>query len=144
MFTGIMCEPPTDNPACGITWKMCIRERWDPDWPYDIVAKGCHMWPVRGRAYVMLVTFIPLSGLLLIRIFTTLSDMNDSLLTAPTHRNACFILWWWIKRWLIINNYYYDIFTSIYDCLLECSSFRLHLYSCIINMVKLCKINYWK
>jgi hypothetical protein len=38
----------------------CAVGRWDPDLPYSIVANGCHMWPVRGRTYVVLVKFIPL------------------------------------------------------------------------------------
>jgi hypothetical protein len=37
-----------------------------------------------------LVWFIPLQGLLLIQMSMTLSDMSDSLFTAPTHRNACY------------------------------------------------------
>jgi hypothetical protein len=91
MFIGVVYGPPTDSPVCVITWKMCTRERWDPDRPYDVVSKGCHMWPIHESAYVMLVRFIPLQGLLLIRIFAIVSDVNDSLFTAPTRRNACFI-----------------------------------------------------
>jgi hypothetical protein len=49
MFTEIVYGPPMDSSVCGITWKTCTTERWDPDQPYDIIAKGCHMWPVRGR-----------------------------------------------------------------------------------------------
>jgi hypothetical protein len=45
--------------------------------------KGCHTWPIRGRAYVVLVRFIPLQGWLLIWISIILSDMSDSLFTAP-------------------------------------------------------------
>jgi hypothetical protein len=30
-------------------------ERWDQDRPYDIAAKGCHMWHVCGHVYVMLI-----------------------------------------------------------------------------------------
>jgi hypothetical protein len=60
MSTRIVYGPPMDSPSCGITWKTCTRERWDPNWPYGIIEKGCHTWPVRGRAYVMLVRFIPL------------------------------------------------------------------------------------
>jgi hypothetical protein len=92
MSIGIVYGPPMNSLVCGIVWKMCTRERWDLDRPYDIVAKGCHMWPVRGRVYVVLVRFIPLKGWLLIWISTTLSDMSDSLFTAPTHRNACLLL----------------------------------------------------
>jgi hypothetical protein len=51
--------PPTDISVCGIIWKMCTKEMCDPDQPYDVV-KGCHMWPVRGCAYVVLVRFIPM------------------------------------------------------------------------------------
>jgi hypothetical protein len=110
MSTRIVYGAPTDSPACGITWKTCTRERWDLDRPYGIVAKGCHMWPVRGRAYVVLVRFIPLQDWLLIRISVTLSDMSDSLFTAPTRRNACLLLWWWL-RWLINDDEhdYYDV-----------------------------------
>jgi hypothetical protein len=100
MSIGIVYGPPTDSPACGIVWKTCTKERWDSDWPYDIIAKGCHTWSVYGRAYVVLVRFIPLQSWLLIRISATLSDMSDGLFTAPTHRNACLLLWGWL-RWLI-------------------------------------------
>jgi hypothetical protein len=41
------------------------------------------MWHVCGHVYVMLVRFISLQGWLLIRISTTLSDMSDTLFTAP-------------------------------------------------------------
>jgi hypothetical protein len=58
-FTGIVYGPHKDSLVWGIAWKMCTRERCDPDWPYDIVAKACHSWPVRGHAYFMLVRFIP-------------------------------------------------------------------------------------
>jgi hypothetical protein len=92
MSIGIVYVPPTDSAACGIAWKTCTRERWDPDRPYNVVAKGCHTWPVRGRTYVVLVKFIPLQGWLLIRISMTLSDMSDSLFTVATHRNACLLL----------------------------------------------------
>jgi hypothetical protein len=92
MSIGIVYEPSTDSPAYGIAWKMCTRERWDPDRPYNIIAKGYHTWPIHGRAYVVLVRFIPLQDCLLIRISTTLSDMSDSLFTAPTRRNACLLL----------------------------------------------------
>jgi hypothetical protein len=92
MSIGIVYGPPMDSPACGITWKTCIRERWDPDQPYGIVVKGCHTWAVRGRTYVVFVRFIPLQGCLLIWISMTLSDMSDSLFTVPTRRNACSLL----------------------------------------------------
>jgi hypothetical protein len=45
----IVYGSPKESPACGIAWKTCIRERWDPDRPYDVVAKGCHTWSIRGR-----------------------------------------------------------------------------------------------
>jgi hypothetical protein len=41
------------------------------------------MWPARERVYVVLVRFIHLQGWLLIRISATLSNMCDSLFTAP-------------------------------------------------------------
>jgi hypothetical protein len=97
MSIGIVYRQPTNSPVCGITWKTCTRERWDPDRPYDTIAKDCHMWPIRERAYVVLIRFVPLQGWLLIRISAILSDMSDNLFTAPTHRNACLLLWWWIK-----------------------------------------------
>jgi hypothetical protein len=59
MSIGIVYEPPMNSLACGIAWKMCTRERWDPDKPYDVVVKECHMWSVRGHTYVVLVRFIP-------------------------------------------------------------------------------------
>jgi hypothetical protein len=83
---------PTNKPACGIVWKTCTRERWDPDRPYGIVGKGCHMWSVRKRAYAVLVRIVPLQGWSLIRISMTLSDMSDSLFTVPTYRNTCLLL----------------------------------------------------
>jgi hypothetical protein len=58
--TGIMYGSPMDSLECGIVWKMCTREGWELDRPYDIVVKDCHTWPVRGHAYVVLVRFIPL------------------------------------------------------------------------------------
>jgi hypothetical protein len=83
MSIRIVYGSPTDSPLCGITWKTSTWGRWDLDRPYNIVVKGCHMWPARGHAYVMLVRFIPLQGWLLIQISVTLSDMSDSLFTAP-------------------------------------------------------------
>jgi hypothetical protein len=97
MNIGIVYGSPTDSPVCDIMWKTCTRERWDPDRPNGIVAKGCHKWSVHESAYVMLVKFITLPDWLLIRISATLSDMSDSLFTAPTRRNACLLLYWWIK-----------------------------------------------
>jgi hypothetical protein len=55
--------------ALGIAWKTCTQERWDPDQPYDIIAKVCHTWPVYGRARVIFGRFIPLQGCLLILIW---------------------------------------------------------------------------
>jgi hypothetical protein len=60
MSTEIVYGPPMDSLTCGIVWKTCTRERWDPDRPYGIIVKGYHTWLVRGRAYVVLVRFIPL------------------------------------------------------------------------------------
>jgi hypothetical protein len=81
MSIEIVYTPPMYSPVCGVVWKTCTRERWDLDYPYGIVAKGCHIWHVRGRAYVVLVRFIPLQSWLLIRISVTLSYMSDSLFT---------------------------------------------------------------
>jgi hypothetical protein len=91
MFNGIVYGPSTDSPVCGIMWKTCTSEMWDSDQPYGIIVKGCHTWSIRGRVYVTLVRSMPLQGLLLIQISVTLSDMSDSLFTAPTHSYACFI-----------------------------------------------------
>jgi hypothetical protein len=111
IFIGIVYGPPTDTyPVWGIMWNTCTWEMWDPNRPYDIIAKGCHTWHVCGHTYVVLVRFIPMQDWLLIQISTTLLDMSDTLFNAPTHRNACFILWWWIKRCLI-NDDYIDILT---------------------------------
>jgi hypothetical protein len=45
-----------------------------------------------------------------------------------------------------LDDYYYDDddidLLYSYDCLLECSSYRLRLYSCIINMAKIFKVKY--
>jgi hypothetical protein len=60
MSIGIVYGPPMDSPVCGIVWKTCTRERWNPDGPYGIIAKGCHTWHVCGCAYVVLIWFIPL------------------------------------------------------------------------------------
>jgi hypothetical protein len=92
MSTGIVYGSPTDSPACGIMWKTCTRERWDPDRPYNVVVKGYHTWPVRGRAYIVLVRFIPLYDWLLIQISATLSNISDSLFTLLTHKKACLLL----------------------------------------------------
>jgi hypothetical protein len=59
MFIGLVYGPPTDSLVCDITWKTCTRVRWDPDRPYDIIVKGCHIWPVCGHAYVVLLRFVP-------------------------------------------------------------------------------------
>jgi hypothetical protein len=147
MSIGIVYGLPTDSPACGIKWKMCTRERWDPDRPYDIVVKGCHTWHVRGRVYVMLVRFIPLQGWLLIQISVILSDMSDSLFTVPTRRNACLPLWWWLR--CLINNDEHDYTMMMYllysiASYLKCSRLRMHLYSCIMVMAKIIKVKYWK
>jgi hypothetical protein len=64
---------PTDSAACGATWKMCTRERWDPDQPYDVVEKGCHTCLVRGRTHDMLVRFYTPAGLIID------SDLHDTL-----------------------------------------------------------------
>jgi hypothetical protein len=112
MSIGIVYGPLMDSPICGIAWKTCTRERWDPDRPYDVVARGCHTWPLCGRTYIVLVRFIPLHGWLLIRISVILSYMSDSLFTAPTHRNTCLLLWWWL-RWLI-NDDEYDYIMMFY------------------------------
>jgi hypothetical protein len=55
MSIEIVYGPPTDSPVCGIMWKTCTKERWDPNRPYDVVAKGFHMWPIRERAYIVLI-----------------------------------------------------------------------------------------
>jgi hypothetical protein len=80
MYTGVVYKTPTDSIVWGIMWKMCTRDKWNLDWPYDTVVKSCHTCPVRGYVYVMLV---PLHGCLLIQISATLSDLSDSLFTAP-------------------------------------------------------------
>jgi hypothetical protein len=142
---GIVYRPPMDNPACGITWKMCTRERWDSDRPYDIVAKGYPCKVVRGRAYVMLVRFIPLQGCLLIRISAPLLDMSDSMFTAPTRRTTCLLLCWWL-RWLINHNEH-DYIMMMY-LLYNISSYLAYSRSgwspffCIMNMVKMIKVKY--
>jgi hypothetical protein len=92
MSIGIVDGPPIGSLACGIMWKMCTRERWDLDQPYDIIVKGCHTWHVRGRTYAMLVRFSPLQGWLLIQISTALLDMSGSLFTSPTRKTACLLL----------------------------------------------------
>jgi hypothetical protein len=83
IFSGIVYGLSTERPICGITRKTCTRERWDPDRSYDVVVKDCHAWPIRGLAYIVLVRFVPIQGLLLIRISMTLLDMSDSLFTTP-------------------------------------------------------------
>jgi hypothetical protein len=76
---------------CVVSRGRRALERWDLDGPYDVVTKGCHTWSVRGRVYDMLVRFIALQDCLLIWISTLLSDMSDSLFTAITSRNVCFM-----------------------------------------------------
>jgi hypothetical protein len=87
--------------------------------------KGCHTWPVRGRAYVVLVRFIPLQGWLLIRISATLSNMSDSLFTAPLVEMHVYS-YDDDLRWLI-NDDEHDYIMMMYllyniDCYLSCSS----------------------
>jgi hypothetical protein len=73
MCIGIVYGPSTDSPPCGIAWKTCNREGWDPNLPYSIIANGCHMWHIRGHVYGMLVRFIPLQGSFID------SDLRDTL-----------------------------------------------------------------
>jgi hypothetical protein len=133
----IVYGAPTDGSTCGIMWKTCTREMWDLDRTYDIIAKRCHAWPIRGCAYVVLVRFVPLLGWLLIQISTTLSNKSDSLFTTQTHRNACLLLWWWLI-WLINDDeHYYIMMWLLYsiDCYLAWSRlvwsplFMYNLYS---------------
>jgi hypothetical protein len=35
MYNKIVYGPPTDSPECGIAWKTCTRERWDPTRLFD-------------------------------------------------------------------------------------------------------------
>jgi hypothetical protein len=52
-------ESPTDSPECGIVWKTCTRERWDPDRLFD---RRCERLSYVGsyRAYVWrVVRFFP-------------------------------------------------------------------------------------
>jgi hypothetical protein len=58
MSIEIVYRPPTDVVSCG----RRALGRGPPDQPYGIVAKGFHTWLVYGRAYVMLVRFIPVQG----------------------------------------------------------------------------------
>jgi hypothetical protein len=106
MSTEIVYGPPTDSPVCGIAWNMCTRERWDPNRPYDIVAKGYHTWPVHRHTYVVLVKLIPLQGWLLIRISMTILGMSDSLFTSA-HVEMHVYHYDDGLRWLINNDDYY-------------------------------------
>jgi hypothetical protein len=45
MYTGIVYGPPMDTPKCGITWKTCTRERWDPARLFD---RYRELWPHVG------------------------------------------------------------------------------------------------
>jgi hypothetical protein len=105
MFIGIVYGLSTDSPVCGIVWNTCTRERCDLDRPYDVVANGCHTWPVRVRSYVMLVGFIPLHVCLLLRISAPLSDMSDSLFTTPfIEMHVSYddgLKWIWETKWSV-------------------------------------------
>jgi hypothetical protein len=46
MSIGIVYGPPTDSLKCGIAWKTCTSERWDPNRPYGIVVStASHPFP---------------------------------------------------------------------------------------------------
>jgi hypothetical protein len=126
----IVYMPPMDSLMCGIVWRTCTKERWDLDWSYDIVVKDWHAWSICGRAYVMLVRFIPLLDWLLIRISVTLLDMSDSLFTIPLIEMHVYY-YDDSLRWLINDDDYYIMMLYLlhsYACLLECSSFTLHIF----------------
>jgi hypothetical protein len=88
MFTRIVYGPPTDSPECGITWKMCSREvgprftlQYRCKWLPYVAYPRAHVCRV-GQVYTPVGFVIDLD----------LRNVSDSLLTAPTHRYACFIL----------------------------------------------------
>jgi hypothetical protein len=93
--------------------------------------------------YVVLVRFIPLQGWLLIRISMTFSDMSDSLFIVPLVELH---VYYYVDglRWLINDDHDYTTIMMYLPCstfcFLECSSFRLHLYSCRLYMAKLVKV----
>jgi hypothetical protein len=52
MYTGIVYGPPTDSPECGIAWKTCTSERWDPSQLFDC----CHeLWPLVESSWLTCV-----------------------------------------------------------------------------------------
>jgi hypothetical protein len=123
MSIRIVYGPPTDSIECGITWKTCTRTRWDLDRPYNIIAKGCHSWPVRGCAYVVLVGFIHCRVGYWFR--------------SPRH-SQIWVIACSLSPLIEMHAYYYDDVDLLYnyDCVLECSSIRLHLYYCIVIWLK--------
>jgi hypothetical protein len=61
MYTGIVYGPPMDSPVCGITWKTCTRERWDPTQLFDRCRK---LWLHVGswRPCICVLPGYPLQG----------------------------------------------------------------------------------
>jgi hypothetical protein len=56
MYAGIVYEPPTDSPACGIMWKSYTWERCSPARLFDC----CHeLWPLVSPSWL---TCVMLSG----------------------------------------------------------------------------------
>jgi hypothetical protein len=85
VYIGIVHGPPMDA-RHGITWKMCTRVRW------VLIISFTTSWTMATRgAFVAhvcrFVRFYPLQGILLIRIFTTPSDMGGGLLAESKHSN---------------------------------------------------------
>jgi hypothetical protein len=74
-------------------WKTCTRERWDVDQLFD----SCHeQWPhvLSWRTCMCRVVRFSLVRCILIRIFVTLLDMGDGLITVFKCSNAtlfCFV-----------------------------------------------------
>jgi hypothetical protein len=72
MYIRIVYRPPMDSPNCGITWKMCTRERWDPTWLFDHCRELC---PLVVPSWLMCVM---LSGYFPCKVYID-SNLRDSL-----------------------------------------------------------------
>jgi hypothetical protein len=57
MYTRIVYRPPTDSPACGITWKMCTRERCSPPDSLIVVTNCGHLWCIHGSRVLCFEVF---------------------------------------------------------------------------------------
>jgi hypothetical protein len=94
MYTEIVYGAPTDSPVCGIVWKTCTREKWNPTWVFD---RYRELWPLvgSGRPHMCHVAWFSLTRCILIQISVTPSDMSDDLVAVSKRRSVNSIMFIW-------------------------------------------------